>query len=316
MLLNQIIANHDKYQKRDTKVSSKTVEAILKEGINLAKFQPIPLFPIGRGSWCVAGDGHSRFEAILQLLAQGKKLPKAWAKGKDWDIPHLEVTQKDAELLALTANLSRDNFTPAEEAKVFQEMLDRGMSLEEVAKHAHKGTGYVQNLLPLNFLIREIKDAIGRSPDSGGIDKHIASVMGSSFKKHDIGPQQQQEIWHKVFCKADLTANFVRKFLERIAPVMKEKQTQGVLFEIPPSVAGVLDDMNKRSQNLRRFQRGLAWLLQALAESGESLVDLERVAAVMELRNFLEGAGERALEAIKNATEADAGVLSNIVLSK
>src|SRR4051812_39655150 len=133
MLFSKITANHEKYQKRDTKVSGRTVDAILREGINLAKFQPIPLFPVRGGQWCVAGDGHSRFEAICQLVKTGKKLPKAWAKGGDWDVPHLEVTAKDAELLALTANLSRDNFTPAEEAKVFQEMLDRGMKIDEVA---------------------------------------------------------------------------------------------------------------------------------------------------------------------------------------
>ena len=59
MLFSKITANHEKYQKRDTKVSSRTVEAILREGINLAKFQPIPLFPVKGGQWCVAGDGHS-----------------------------------------------------------------------------------------------------------------------------------------------------------------------------------------------------------------------------------------------------------------
>jgi ParB-like chromosome segregation protein Spo0J len=315
MLLSLIFANHEKYQKRDTKVSPKTVAAIVKEGIILSKFAPIPIFAVGK-KWCVAGDGHSRYEAILQLLNAGKKLPKAWARGKDWDIPHLEVTQKDAELLALTANLSRDNFTPAEEAKVFQEMLDRGMPIEEVARHAHKGVGYVQNLLPLNFLIREIKDAIGRSPDSGGIDKHIASVMGAAFKKHVIEAQQQQEIWQKVFCKADLTANFVRKFLERIAPAMQAKQSQGELFEIPPSAMEVVEKMNKRSQNLRRFQRGLAWLLQAIQDSDDVLDDLDQEPAVIELRNFLEGAGERALQAIVNATESDAGLLSNVVLAE
>jgi ParB-like chromosome segregation protein Spo0J len=171
---------------------------IVAEGIDLAKFDALPVVSAGRGRWCVGGDGHSVFEALRRLARDGR-LPEAWKRGKGWDVPVRMVSPEEAQRLAWTANLSRDNFSAVEEAKGFRAMVEAGMGEEEMARVVQRSDVYVRKTLALNVLCRDIRDAVGLAPDAGGIDKYMSQAMAEKFDQYRIGDQQQQELWHRVF---------------------------------------------------------------------------------------------------------------------
>ncbi len=313
MRLSLIDVDPQTFQKRETPYSPATVDAIVAEGIVLTKFDALPLLARGGGSYVVGGDGHSRYEALTRLAADGR-LPEAWrvptAQGDDWDVPHKLVDADEARDLAWTGNLRGTSFTPCEEARVFQEMLDANIPIDKVATKCHVTAGYVRKSLPLNGLCRDIRLMVGHTPDAGGVDKYIAQAMAERFARHKIGPQQQQELWHKVLKHADLTVPFVRSFLDTVGAKLAEKTsagTDGFLFEIPTSVASVMGAMKDRAQHLRQASRGLAWLMQC--KDGGILAT-----HFPALKDLLDREGAERLEALKAAADNDGkivGVLCN-----
>lgn len=305
MLLSNMRTNPAKFQKRDAAFSEATVCGIVAEGIDLSKFDPIPVLPDGT----VGGAGHSRFEAICRLHKLGQ-LPEQWMSEDDWDIPTRTVTEDEAIRLAWTENLSRDAFKPCEEAGAYQEMLDSGLSLAEVATLAHKSTHHVRKMLPLNTLCREIRCVVGAPADAGGIDKHVAQVMAERFQRYNLGPMVQRELFQKVFKNMELTANFIAAFLDRIGAAASRGSKDdaatgdGFLFNIPPAVENLVKSMRDNADNLRRAQRGLAWLLQC-KDSGV----LDDYA---ELKTLLDRTGDQTLEQLKQQVVNDAAVLGGL----
>lgn len=305
MLLSQIKTNASVYQFRETPFSPRTVDAIVAEGINLSKFDPIPVIRSGK-TGTVAGDGHSRFEAILRL-AKGSRLPACWKRGHNWDIPTREVTADEARILAWTANLSRDNFSPCEEARVFQSMLDAGKEIDQIAALVHKSPAYVRKTIPLNCLCRDIRAMVGATPDAGGLDKHIAQALAEKIQQYKIGAAQQQELWHRVLKHADLTVAFVRALIDRIGGTVASSSEDGMLFNIPASVTVAVEEMKDRANQLRRAERGLAWLMQC-KDSG--VLD-----QFPEMKSMLDARGESMLSQIKGQTASDANVIGQLCLN-
>jgi hypothetical protein len=315
MRFARITVDPASFQKRDNPYSIATVEAIVAEGIVLAKFDPLPLIAPPKGAYdaiyVVGGDGHSRYEA-LRRLAEAGRLPEEWRvptpHGDEWDIPHKIVTPAEAKDLAWCGNLRGTSFTPVEEAKVFQEMLEAGIAIDKVATMTHKSEHYIKKSLPLNCLCRDIRAVVGANPDAGGIEKHVAQAMAERFLRFGIGPQVQAELFHKVLKHADLTKAFVEKFLDRVGEQLAEKSKldDGFLFEIPSTIEAAVKGLKGRAENQRRVERGLAWLLQAQKESTV-------LAAFPELNALLADQGVAWLRSIKEQTEADATVLGVLV---
>ena len=98
MLLSKIIVDPARFQFRETPFSERSVNAILAEGFQLSN-DPIPVIPSTRGKVIVAGDGHSRLEAIRRL-ALDSRLPKTWKRGNECDIPVRQVSCYEARDLA------------------------------------------------------------------------------------------------------------------------------------------------------------------------------------------------------------------------
>lgn len=266
MLLSKIIARPDRFQFRETPFSEKTVAAIVSEGIDLAKFDALPLIKAGR-SYCVGGDGHSRLEAIRQL-AKSNRLPKAWRRKGDWEIPARTVTEAEARTLAWTANLSRDDFSPCEEARVFQSMLDAGKTLEQVAALAHRCQVHVTRLLSLNSLCRDIRAAVGASAAAGGIDVLTAQVLATGFARYGVELSQQQQLWHCVLKHAMLNFQSAKRFIDRIGSRLGEKSSDGLLFAVPANAVAVIAEAKARGVAARTAKTGLSLLLSARKAGG------------------------------------------------
>jgi len=304
MLLSKLNVDPAQFQFRDHAYSEKTVGAIVAEGINLSKFDPIPVLAMGKGKACVAGDGHSRFEAIRRLASAGK-MPAAWKAGKDWEIPTRTVDKDEATRLGWTANLSRDNFTPCEEAKVFKAMLDAGISLKDVAAAAHKGEVYVTKMLLLNTLCRDIRAMVGAAPEVGGIDKLTAQVLAGGFQRYGVDHATQQQLWHCFLKGATLNFQSAKKLIDRIGGRLAEKSADGMLFAMPANVAVVLQEARERGSACRSAKMGLSLLVKAMEAGGlEDYPDLAK---------WIGQHGQTAIDALSERVTEDAEVLASII---
>lgn len=289
MLLSKIKVKPEAYQFRERPYSERTVTGIVAEGINLAKFDPIPLLqydPAERDAalcwyrsrrvqppdevletvYVVAGDGHSRFEAIRRL-ADDARLPEPWlidAERGEWDIPHRVVSALEAQRLAWTANLSKDGFTVIERARVYASMVDAGMSPRAIAIDCHTSQVEVTNTLKLNGLCHDIRAAIGTSPGAGGIDEMTGRVLATGFERFGIDHARQQQLWHGVLKHAMLNFQSAKVFIDSIGGRLAESRGgDDLLFALPANAAAVVADARKRVSNIRKAKLAVAMLLSA-----------------------------------------------------
>jgi hypothetical protein len=302
VLLSKITADPARFQFRDGPFSARTVAAIVAEGVDVAKFDPLPLLKEGRG-YVVAGDGHSRFEALRQLAP---RLPRAWKRGRDWDVPARVITPGEARRLAWTANLNRHNFTPCEEAKVFAAMLASGMTMAEVAAEAQRSEVYVTNQLKLNTLARDIRAMVGAAPEAGGIDQLTAQVLATGFARHGIDVTTQQQLWHCFLKSAQLNFQSAKKLVDRIGARLAEKSGgDEFLFSIPANAGVVLQEARERGSACRSAKMGLSLLVKALAAGG--LEDYPELAA------WVGAHGQAAIDALAERVTEDADLLAGMI---
>ena len=303
MLLSKINVDAKRYQFRFAPYSLKTVEGICAEGVDPAKFDPIPLIRRG-GRYVVGGDGHSRYEAVRRLAKdEPAKLPKRWRRGRDVDVPHRLVDDDEAQRLAWTANMIHHTFNPCEEARVFQAMIDAGRDVGDVAKLCQRRPAHVSKLLPLNGLCRDIRDAVGGDPEAGGIDFATACVLAVGFQRHEIEPQRQQEIWHGALKHAMLNFQSARKFIEAVGPKMKGRQ--GALFVLPKNAAAAMEEARQEASAARSASIGVSLLLKAAERGG--------LKGVPDLARWIRVHGQSAYDRLRKRVTADADVVAGML---
>ena len=299
MLLSHITTDPD-LQLRDNPFSETTVAAIVEEGIDLARFDPLPVIARGKTA-VVGGDGHSRFEAIKQL-AQAKRLPAEWkCKKGGWQIPVRVVDEADALRLSYVANMSHDPFTDCEQARIFATRMERGETLAAIARSSHVSQGYVAKRLPLNLLCVDIHIAVGQP---WGIDADKAMVLAASFERYNIGKQLQQQLWHRVISKGDWTQCSIRLLMQRIGPRLTASKTEDMLFDLPPNVAQTVAEMTAIAKNRREAERSLRRLMRYR----DGIADL-----CPQLFEFLNASGDELLATLKVSQREDSDVLSALL---
>ncbi len=306
MLLSKIQADPKRFQFRSGDFSAKTVDAIVREGIKLAKFDPIPIITLPGGKVCIGGDGHSRLEAIRRLAKLGR-LPAAWLNERagDWNIPTRIVSESEAKLLSWTANLSRDAFTPCEQAAVYQAMLDDGLDTKEIAEIAQVHESTISKMLRLNGLAADIKAMVGAPATSGGIDIITAQVLACAFVEHKIEKGQQQQLWHCFLKHAQLNFQSAKKFMQRIGAKLGAKTADGMLFEIPANAIAVIHEARKRTEAFRMTRTALIFLKRAHADGALSdYPDLVRL---------IDGPLDGILAAVAERVTEDGEMLADVV---
>lgn len=299
MLLSLLAVDTAKYQFREAPFSEQTVAGIVAAGIDVAQFGALPVVKSGK-SWVIAGDGHSRFEAVRRLAESGK-LPKLWKSGGDWDIPTLAVEATEAKRLAWTGNLTRDNLTPLEEARVFQSMLDSGLPMAEVATAAHRSTAHVEGRLPLNSLCLTIRRLVGLPSDGGGVPVEVACVLAERFARHNMDHQCQQNLFNELLKDVFLTTQTARQFVDKFGPEVARKSSQGLLFALPASTAAVLKTMKDQMAVMRKTANAIKQLQRA--DKAGILASCPALTAA------LAAEGEQALAALTEITTTHAAQL-------
>lgn len=308
MLLEKIGTNVARYQLRGDPFSAKTVEGIVAEGIDLAKFDAIPIVKEA-GRWVVGGDGHSRLEAIRRLAAL-KLLPKAWRSGDTWDIPTREVKPSEASRLAKAANLSRSQFTAIEEARIFQRRLDDGESIDAIAESSHKSTVYVSKALALCDLCQDIAQMVEHpgGAEAGGIDRLTAQVLANGFKRYGITRDQQRDLWHQAMKLAGLNFQSAKRFIDTIGKQLgdrRDEPTTGLMFDLPVNVGAILSQAKQRVGGYRKARTGVAMLMSALHDGA--------LDHLPELVQWLRDNGDHQVDELGKKLTEDGEVLAGFV---
>jgi len=275
--VDEIAVRPSDYQRRKTPFAEQTVEAIVAEGYDGAKFDPIPVARIG-GQWGVAGDGHSRLEALKRLRAAGREAPD--------EVPVRVVSAEQGAKLADTANVSRTAFTAVEEAKIIRRRLANGEQIEYIARSMHRSVTTARCLVSIASLSESLQDLVGKEY---GLTTEQASRFGRAAEKFGWSPHVQWEVWVVALKDADLTDRVFSVALEVIGQRLAgQKREDGMLFDLPPSVRCVVRELNalymrisKARTALRSLRRHAdvfrdADLVRALGEPVDrELVDLE-----------------------------------------
>jgi len=127
----------------------------------------------------------------------------------------MEVDDRRVAEMALVENLQRQDLTPLEEARAFQEMLDRGYTREELAqKLGFKQVWRVDERLSLLNLAPRFQEAL------------LCGLIGSSqaFEMSRLPDQGDQElVFQKIRAGELSTYNRLRQFVTALVTARKEQ---------------------------------------------------------------------------------------------
>lgn len=150
-------------------------------------------------------------------------------------------TDDEAAELALVENLCRRDLDPLDEAEAYQRLLDRGLTIPELAKRVSRSPQDVQYKLALLALTAELKEAL-----RFGV---ITAAQGHELARLSAAGQRR-------------AFTLIRQYgvtkLQRIVSAVNETETQGTLF-------GLSDEKQRRDAAVkRRFLRQLDRAAQAI----------------------------------------------------
>ena len=126
-------------------------ESIREKGV----LQPLLVRPLGDGRYAIVA-GERRYRAAR--MAGLSEVP----------VRVVELSEKEARLLALVENLQREDLSPVEEARGYQALLEMGLTQEEVARRVGKARSTVANALRLLQLPPEALEALERGEITAG----------------------------------------------------------------------------------------------------------------------------------------------------
>jgi len=171
--------------------------------------EPLVVAPRGEGKPFLLIAGERRWRAAH--IAGLEKVP----------VRIIEADDRQIAEMALVENLQRQDLTPLEEARAFQEMLDKGYTKEELAqKLGFKQLWRVDERLSLLNLAPKFQEAL------------LCGLIGNSqaFEMSRLADQGDQElVFHKIRAGELSTYNRLRHFVT--AMVDAKKQT--ALFALP-----------------------------------------------------------------------------------
>ena len=112
-------------------------------------------------------------------------------------IPAVVKELSDDEMLkqAIIENLQREDLNPIEEAESYQNLIDKGLTHDEIAKIMGKSRPYISNIVRLLQLSKEVRQAI---------------------------KEEEQLLWLEKICREDLSVRAVEKLLQQKKSLKKK----------------------------------------------------------------------------------------------
>ena len=152
-----------------------------------------------------------------ELIAGERRLKASKMAGLS-EIPAIikDITNKESMQLAIVENLQRSDLNPIEEAKAYQQLLDKNqMTHEELAQFMGKSRPYITNCLRLLNLPTIISHAV----EKGELSQGHARVLLT------LKDEKEQEKWYQKILNEDMS---VRKLEQAVKSTKKKKTSSKV----------------------------------------------------------------------------------------
>ena len=149
-----------------------------------------------------------------ELIAGERRLRASKIAGLT-EIPAIikNISNQESMQLAIVENLQRSDLNPIEEAKAYQQLLEKNqMTHEELAQFMGKSRPYITNCLRVLNLPRSLSDAVEKGDLSQGHARVLLTLKNAG----------EQEKWYQKILTEDLS---VRK-LERLLKPAKQKKNR------------------------------------------------------------------------------------------
>ena len=128
-------------------------------------------------------------------------------------IPAVVKELSDDEMLkqAIIENLQREDLNPIEEAESYQNLIDKGLTHDEIAKIMGKSRPYISNIVRLLQLAKEVRQAIKEEEISQGHARLLVPLK-----------EEEQLLWLNKICREDLSVRAVEKLLQQKKSLKKK----------------------------------------------------------------------------------------------
>lgn len=147
-----------------------------------------------------------------ELIAGERRLRASKMAGLT-EIPAIikNISNQESMQLAIVENLQRSDLNPIEEAKAYQQLLEKNqMTHEELAQFMGKSRPYITNFLRLLNLPKSLSDAVEKGELSQGHARVLLTLKNV----------EEQEKWYQKILTEDIS---VRKLEHLLKPAKKKK---------------------------------------------------------------------------------------------
>ena len=170
-----------------------------------------------------------------ELIAGERRLKASKMAGLS-EIPAIikDITNKESMQLAIVENLQRSDLNPIEEAKAYQQLLDKNqMTHEELAQFMGKSRPYITNLLRLLHLSESTRQAVETGKITQGHARQLVALSEKQqaewvqkIQEKDISVRQLETILSSKKKKTIRKSNqFVAEEEEKLAKLLGTKVT-------------------------------------------------------------------------------------------
>lgn len=149
-----------------------------------------------------------------ELIAGERRLKASKMAGLT-EIPAIikNISNQESMQLAIVENLQRSDLNPIEEAKAYQQLLEKNqMTHEELAQFMGKSRPYITNCLRLLNLPKSLSNAVEKGELSQGHARVLLTLKN----------RKEQEKWYQKILAQDIS---VRKLESLLKPAKKKKKT-------------------------------------------------------------------------------------------
>ena len=122
-----------------------------------------------------------------------------------------ELSDDDMLKQAIIENLQREDLNPIEEAESYQNLIDKGLTHDEIAKIMGKSRPYISNIVRLLQLSKEVRQAIKEEEISQGHARLLVPLK-----------EEEQLLWLEKICLEDLSVRAVEKLLQQKKSLKKK----------------------------------------------------------------------------------------------
>ncbi|MCL2822689.1 MAG: ParB/RepB/Spo0J family partition protein [Polyangiaceae bacterium] len=196
-----------------------------------------------------------------------------------------ETTDTEAKLEAIVENQARVDITPLQEARAYREMLDEGITVEDLAKRlGMKQVWRISERTSLLNLTSEFQDAL------------VSSVISPSqaFEMSRLTPVNQETLFRAIRDGKCRTYNDIRAMSTQL--LASEEQTGLVLDN---TVRAVEDEESADNTNKAELAKGIERIVAALLKDSGMMVENGEVVGLSNHAEELE-AFENQLAQIEN----------------